>query len=470
MELVKKIREFFSIEYIVPEGKRLGELPKSRAIYGDYIRMAWPSAMQGFLMDLMMAIDLAMVGTLGAKALASVGIMGQPKMVLFILARALAVPITAMVARRKGENRIEDMNSILKQGLLLTVIAYIPILMMAMIYLKEILILAGSKTSILAGAMGYGSYIIIGIGFAVISQIIGAALIGIGETKVVFKANVIGNLVNVFMNMCLIFGLFIFPKMGVAGAGLATMLGNLVTMILILREACKSSQGLNILKIGSWKFHSENLFLFAKLGGSSFGEQIFERTGMFIYTRMVAKIGVVALATHYVCMNLCDIFYSFDLGLGYAGASFTGQYLGKKRKDLAEAYGKVGMRVGFILAAIACLLYLIFRYQLADIYTDDERVIGMVAKLSIIVAIAAFPQTFQLVFSGVLKGAGDNFYVMVYSLGIIAIFRPILTYVLCFTFNMGVLGAWIALLCDQSLRMTFSGIRFFSGKWKNIKI
>ncbi len=421
-------------------------------------------------MDLMMAIDLAMVGSLGAKALASVGIMGQPKMVLFIFARAIAVPITAMVARRKGEGRIEDMNSVLKQGILITLLVYIPILALSMIFLKDILLIAGSKESILEAAMGYGSYIIIAIGFSVLTQAIGAGLIGTGETKKVFQANAIGNVINTVMNLFLIYGIWIFPKMGVRGAGLATMIGNAVSFILICAAILGGDKELNMLTKGSFRFERHTLTSMAKLGGSSFGEQICERFGMFVYTRMVAQLGVVALATHYVCMNLCDIFYSFDMGLGYAGASLTGQNLGKKRSDLAEAYGKVGIRVGLILASIACVIYIVFRHQLAGIYTNDTGVIGMAAGLIIIMGIVSFPQTFQLVFSGVLKGAGDNFYVMMYSLGIIAVFRPILTYVLCFLLGFGITGAWIALLCDQSLRMTFSGIRFLSGKWKHIKL
>ena len=88
----------------------------------------------------------------------------------------------------------------------------------------------------------------------------------------------------------------------------------------------------------------------------------------------------------------------------------------------------------------------------------------------ILMAFASFPQALQLVYSGVLKGAGDNFYVMKYSLFVIAIFRPIITYLLCFIWGFGLYGAWVALLIDQSLRTVFSGWRFRTGVWQHIKI
>ncbi|MDD7510778.1 MAG: MATE family efflux transporter [Peptostreptococcaceae bacterium] len=473
MQFYNFLRRLFSIEYLLPkigEESGCGEVPSTKEAYKHYLDVAWPAAMQGLLIDLMMAIDLAMVGVLGANALASVGIIGQPKMVMLVLARALSVPITAMVARRKGEGMIEDMNAVLKQGILLTIICYIPILITAFSFISEIVSFSGGKGALIQSGAAYGKYIVIGVFFSALTQIIGAALIGIGNTKVVFKANVIGNLVNTGLNAFLIYGWLFFPRFGVVGAGIATMCGNIVTAIIIFGAVTNGSSQLNLKSKASWVFSKKTVNGFLKIGGSALGEQSFERFGMFAYTKMVAGLGVVQLATHHVCMNLCDIFYSFSLGLGYAGASHTGQWLGKDRSDMAEAYGRIGIRIGLCLAALACLVYVVARYPLIDVYTNDERVIALGSKIIIIMALASFPQIMQLVFAGVLKGAGDSFYVMLYSLFVIAIFRPILTYILCFVLNMGLYGAWLALIIDQSLRMIFSGLRFRSGKWKAIKL
>ncbi len=470
MRLYKAFMKFFSIEYILPKDKSFGTVPSTKTAYEDYIRIAWPSALQGLLMDLMLAIDLAMVGSLGANALASVGIMSQPKMAMLVAVRALSVPVTAMVARRKGESSINEMNGILKQGILLTIIFYIPFLFTSFMFLPEIVSFAGAEGSLITSGTEYGRYIVIGLLFGAFSQVVGAALIGIGNTKIVFKANAIGNVVNTVLNVFLIYGLLFFPRLEVKGAGIATMMGNIITAIILLWVILDKKSTLNIVSDRNWHLRKNTMKGFAKIGGSAFGEQSFERMGMFAYTKIVASLGVVVLATHHVCMNLCDIFYSFSMGLSYASASRTGQSLGENRSDMAEAYGKIGIRIGLILAALSCLLYILFRYPLIKLYTGDERVIELGAQIIVIMAIASFPQLMQLVFSGVLKGAGDSFYVMLYSLFVIAIFRPILTYILCFTLDLGLYGAWIALFIDQSLRMTFSGLRFKRGRWKEIKV
>lgn len=185
---------------------------------------------------------------------------------------------------------------------------------------------------------------------------------------------------------------------------------------------------------------------------------------------MVASLGVVALATHHICMNLIDIFYYFAMGLSYSGASYTGQSLGKKRPDLAVAYGKIGIRIALCISMVGLVTYFGLRHIVFDFFTQDPAVWQLGSEIMILMAVASFPQAFQLVYSGVLKGAGDNFYVMKYSLFVIAIFRPIITYLLCFTAGLGLYGAWVALLIDQSLRMIFAGWRFYSGVWQHIKI
>lgn len=446
------------------------EIEDSKTAYKKYLEVAFPAAMQGLLLDLMMAIDLAMVGGLGADALASVGIMSQPRMVLLVLVRSLSVAVTAMVARRKGEGRISEMNGILKQAIALTFSIYIPMLIAAFCFLPEIISFAGGKGELIIEGAVYGKYIVVGLFFAAFTQIVSAALIGIGYTRVVFKANAVGNVVNTIFNILLIHGIWLFPRMEIAGAGLATLIGNIITAAIIFVVILNKNHELNIVDGSSWKFSKTNARTFLKISLPALGEQSFERFGMFTYTKMVAGLGVLQLATHQVCMNLTDIFYSFSMGLGYASAAHTGQWLGKGREDAAKEYGKIGLKVGVLIAVVFCAICIIGRHILIDIYTDDTEVIKLGSNIIIILAIASFPQAIQLVCSGVLKGAGDSFYVMIYSLFVIAIFRPILTYVLCFKFNMGLYGAWVAVMTDQSLRMLFAYTRFMSGKWMHIKI
>lgn len=114
------IRRLFAPEYLVKKEHRLGELPSARAAYGDVMRIAFPSIVEMVLMSLIGSVDTMMVGNyLGAGALSSVGLPTQPRMLLLCLFFALNVGVTAIVARRKGEERQEDANTTLRNALML---------------------------------------------------------------------------------------------------------------------------------------------------------------------------------------------------------------------------------------------------------------------------------------------------------------------------------------------------------------
>ena len=386
--MLERIQRWLSLDTMLPAAERLGPVGTTKQLYGNYLKIAWPATLQGLMLQFMTAIDLAMVGALGASALASVGIMGQPEMVMLIFCRALSIAVTAIIARRHGESEVDGMNAVLKQSILLNFLIYAPLLAICFFNLEHILRFTGAEDGYIETAVWYGRFIVISLIFQSFSQIVGAALIGYGNTK----------------------------------------------------------------------FH---------VGGSSLGEQFFERFGMYTYTMIVASLGAVPLAAHYVCMNLMDIFYYFAMGLGFAGASHTGQSLGHKRPDIAKTYGKIGARIGFVVGLVSALIFIGPGDLLVQLYTRESEVITLAGALMGIMAIAAFPQALQQVYSGVLKGAGDTYYIMKYSLVSVAIIRPIITYLLCITFGLGLLGAWLSLCFDQSLRLCCSYIRFIRGAWQH---
>ena len=104
------------------------------------------------------------------------------------------------------------------------------------------------------------------------------------------------------MNFFLIYGIGFFPELGVMGAGVSTMISSAVIAILLLRTISQhTTTGLTLRHPSKWKFERTVLHTMFHVGGSSLGEQFFERFGMYTYTMIVASLGAVPLAAHYVC-------------------------------------------------------------------------------------------------------------------------------------------------------------------------
>ena len=162
-------KNMFSVESMIKPGQVQGEIPKSTAIYKDYWSVAWPAAIEGVFLNMMLLADLlAMVGTLGIEQVAAVSVVSPPRMIFQMLGMSIGVAATAIVFRRKGEKDITGMNSCIKQAMLLTTIIYTVLTFFAVLFSKEVVAFSGANTEYLDYASAYFRYIAVSSFFRVL--------------------------------------------------------------------------------------------------------------------------------------------------------------------------------------------------------------------------------------------------------------------------------------------------------------
>ncbi|MEG0692614.1 MAG: MATE family efflux transporter, partial [Oscillospiraceae bacterium] len=136
----------------------------------------------------------------------------------------------------------------------------------------------------------------------------------------------------------------------------------------------------------------------------------------------------------------------------------------------AIVYGKTGQRIAFLVSTVLFFIFLFGGKFLVSLFSNDQEVLALGAIIMVIIAFSTHSQTSQVVVSGCLRGAGDTKFVALTSLVSIGLIRPTLTYLLCYPFGFGLIGAWIALFFDQLLRLLLSFKRFSGGKWTKIEL
>lgn len=460
----------FTPEGMVKPSLRIGELPSTSQAYKTSINMAWPSAVESVLISLISSIDVMMVGRLGSAAISAVGITTQPKFILLAVIITLNAGVTAFVARRRGEKDTLGAVRCLKQALMLCCGLSLVLNILGEIFAPELLKLAGANDDYLADAVIYFRIILIGNFFSCVSLTMNAAQRGFGNTRISMITNCSANLVNVLFNWLLINGIWIFPELGIRGAAIATVIGNIVGFCIALASVLRVSVPLNIRKVRGWSFDKRTMSSVGKVWSSAFVEQIFLRIGFFLYAAMVANLGTTEFATHQVCMQLINISFAFGDGLGVASTSLVGQGLGMKRPDLAILYGKVGQRCALCVGIILSIFFVTLRSQLVGLFSNDPMVIELGSTIVLIIAATCLAQTSQVVISGCLRGAGDSAFVAMTSFISIGVIRTVLSYILCYPLGLGLVGAWLGLFSDQLVRLVLNFIRFAGGKWTKIEL
>ena len=273
-----------------------------------------------------------------------------------------------------------------------------------------------------------------------------------------------GNVINIIGNTFLIYGIGPFPRMGVFGAGIGTLLGTMTTLLITLSIFCNKYHTATLLGNGSWKPESAYLKSIFTLSGGVFAEQAVERVGMFAYSRMIADLGVSSLGIHNICMGLCDIYYSFSQGMGKASLIQAGNDCGATGGKNMKKICNIAKTESVWTSFLACVLLIFFRNQVLKIYhlEGTELILGM--EIMLLVALVSFPEAQSMTHAGILRGIGHTGYVAKYSLISIAILRPVITYILIYPLGLKLYGAWIALFIDQTLRAIFAmvGVVIFS--------
>ena len=476
------IRRFFSAESLVPQHRRLGDLPGDREGYRNISRIAVPSVSEMVLSSLIGSMDAMMVGILGKNAIAGVNLPTQPRMISLSLFFALNVGVTAIVARRKGEERREAANTTIRNALMLIVGLSLLVMTLSLAFAEPLMRLAGGNTNtpddaiVLQDAINYFKIMSFGLPFSALSMCINAAMRGVGNTKLTLRVNIVSNLVNVVFNYLLISGNLGFPRLEVIGAALASFIGIVSgTVMAVVAITSHKDSYLHIGRHDEWKFHPETLRGIVKLGGNAMVEQISVRVGFFIYGRIIYDMGVTAFAAHNIAMQMMILTFNFADGLAVAGTSLVGQNLGARRSDLSLLYGKMTQRLAFAFSLAIAAIVAVFRYPLAQLFINADtlgapQVIAMATSAMLVLACFQPVQMNSVALSGALRGAGDNLYVASVMMICVGVLRPLMTYIAVYVFRFSLPITWILGLSEMLVRLALFHLRFESGKWMTKKV
>ncbi|MGN0663562.1 MAG: MATE family efflux transporter [Negativibacillus sp.] len=447
--------------------KTLPEGVSSRLVYSDIVRIAWPSFVELILTQLASMVDLIMVGQLGPWALSAVGLTTQPKFLMMTMFMAMNVGATAMVARYKGANDPEKANGILRQALLLTFVLSTVSSIIGYLFSEPLIAFMGAADAqTLEGGTIYLQIQFLGFVFMALTTTVTATLRGVGDSRTAMIYNLIANGVNVVFNYLLIYGHFGFPEMGIAGASLATVIGQCVAFVLAFAAIMGNRSYLHLSFRESFRPNWDALGSIFKIGLPAMLEQLIMRCGLIIYSKTVAGLGTIAFATHQVCMNIQSLSFMNGNAFAVSATSLMGQSLGKKRPDMAQAYCSRTQRVGMLVSFLIAIVLFFWGGNIVALYNDDPQIVAQGAVIMKMMALIQPFQSSQFIIAGALRGAGDTKATAVITFITVLLVRPAFAIFSINVLNWGLMGAWVAMILDQLIRSALVLARFNSGKWK----
>ena len=361
-------------------------------------------------------VDNIMVGQLGAAELAAVSLGNSFFFVAMAFGIGFSTAITPMVAEADSENDFQKGKSSFKNGLFLCIV--LSLLLYGMILLaKPLMYFMKQPEEVVILAMPYLNIVSISLIPLIIFQGFKQFSDGLSLTKHAMYATIIANILNIGLNYLLIFGTFGFPKMGIVGAGIGTLISRIAMIVIIwvlLKNNKKSQAFVTQLKL--FVLDSYMLKKITNLGLPSALQMLFEVAIFTAAIWMSGALGKNEQAANQIALNLSSMTFMIAIGLSVTAMIRVGNQKGLKNYVELQRIAKSIFLMGILFASVFAILFLVFHKQfpalyldLKDVnnYLDNQEVVAIASKLLLVAALFQLSDSTQVVFLGALRGLQD---------------------------------------------------------------
>lgn len=363
---------------------------------------------QGGLMA-MGVVDTLVIGRVSSLDMAGVALGNSVAGVIIVFGVGMAMGIEPLVSQSLGAGDPVRARAWLWQGMYLAVLVSIPLVILTALATQAFLPI-GISPEMAAKTSAYLWARLPGIVFNCACSALRAYLTSIGRPRPVLIAVVAANVLNLLLDLVLVFGFMGSPSLGVLGVGAATSAAWIFMALVLFRSvrrmpvvAGDASQDAFV------KPSRQAIRMIAGLGWP-IGLQISIEVGIFtLVSALIARMGEVQLAGHQIALTLASFSFMCAVGIAIATSARVGFYVGASNTAMARRTGILGIAIGGAFMGVAGLLYALLRHPLAAEFapTDpDAQRAG--ADLLVIAAIFAVSDGVQVVSAGALRGAGDT--------------------------------------------------------------
>ncbi len=429
------------------------------------LRLSLPAALNSLLDMLQVITDLVMVGRLSAFAVAAVGLGLQSLMFVFAILTVLQVGTSALLSRFVGAERFKRASLGLSTLLRFAFFLSIPAIVAWYFLASHLYGWFGTAPQVAVLGADYVQTLTWIMPVLFMKLVFVAALNAAGDTKTPMKVKIVSIMFNVLLNYLLIFGAWGFPKLGVMGAAVGTVIVNILEFMIYLWLYLKQKTPY----MPVWH-HSKSLLKRAlKVGIPASIERTLTFGSFMLFTVIITHYGTAALAGYQIGLRIEGLAFMPGIGFTIAAMALMGQGLGAKRPQQSREDVLLVLKYASGLMFFLSFFMIFMPERIVWLFTDDAPTIEEASLYLRIVGLSQIPLAFNFVLSGALRGAGDTRRTLRINLTSLWLVRIIPAFVLSWYFH-SILLVYCAMISDTFVKAVWLWITFKNGEWQKIKV
>ncbi len=431
------------------------------------VQLAWPAVLSNLLFSTVGFVDIKIVGSLGAPAVAAAATGNR----IFFLTEAVFIAITAgttaMVSRAWGAGDRAEAERVTTASVVICGVLAIFVSIPVVVFAPELAGIFELPAETIAMAASFIRWLSAFTFFLAISMVLGTALRAAGDVMTPLWTGAITNVINVFLVYGFVYGKFGLPALGVMGAALASGLaftaGSLILIAMWLGQ--KLEVGFRLREA----LASDRLRRLLRIGLPAALEQVVWQGGFLVFMWIVAFYGTAPYVAYGIGVQI--LAFSFVVGFGFSIAASThvGQSLGANDPEGATASGWRAMWLGVAIMTVLGAAIVLGAEPLARFMIDDDEVVRLIVVFIYILGSVQPLMAIEFALGGAMRGAGDTRYPLLFVFaGLIGV-----------RITLAALVAWLgwpvewvfaALIADYIVRSSLFMLRFARGRWQMISV
>jgi putative MATE family efflux protein len=384
---------------------------------------------------------------------------------IYSVAIGLSIGATATVARRIGEKDTEGAAKAATHSLYLGAFASLVLGGIGVIFAPNFLRLMGADESIVAEGTAFTRIMLGGNVVVMFLFMLNAIFRGAGDAAIAMRVLWFANIMNVILAPCFIFGLWIFPHLGVTGAAVGTTLGRGLGVLFASYKLFFAEKRFTI-HAYHWKIDPARLWKLIKVSAPGV-LQFFIQTASWIgLVRVITGFGVQAIAGYQIGIRVVIFALLPSVGLANAAATLVGQNLGAGKPERSERAVWTAAFYNVIVQTSIGILFVVFAGSIAGIFATEPEELQYATDALRIIAYGFFFYAIGMVLETAFNGAGDTWTPTWLNFCVFWLFEIPLAYALAYEFGLGPYGVFWAITISFSVLAVVAAMLFRRGKWK----
>ena len=443
--------------------------------YREIIKMAFPLILSTGASSILHFVDRMFLTWYSSVSIAAAMPAGMLNFTLMSLFLGTAGYVSTFVAQYHGAKANEKIGPSLWQGLYIAAFGGIVIFSISFAS-SSIFSFFGHDQAIQDQEALYFSILSKGAFFPIAAAAFGGFFSGRGQNWPIMWINISMTVINIVLDYIFIFGKLGLPEMGIRGAAYATVIAGAVScffyMLLVFRRKYNNEYH----TVSGWKPDKSLLGRMVRFGLPSGIQFFIDIAGFSVFIILVGRIGADELAATSIAFNINTLAFMPMIGFGVAISVIVGQFIGEEHPEKAERSVYSGAHLCFLYMTLVAMTYLFLPqiYLAAFSAKADPAQFAAVREFIVImlrfIAVFTMFDTFNIVFSSALKGAGDTRFVMIMIICVSVGGLAVPTYIALAILETGIFAAWY-IITAYIILLGFSFFtRFLTGKWKNMRV